>query len=69
MSDNNKFTDVKDNICEICGRQATAGILDDERYTNTRIRYTCEDHAMKVFERIASETRERGATKSNDSKK
>jgi hypothetical protein len=55
------FTDVKDNICEICGRQATAGILDDERYKNTRIRYSCQDHTMKVYDRIASEAKEREA--------
>lgn len=55
------FTDVKDNICEICGRQATAGILDDERYKNTRIRYSCQDHTMKVYDRKASEKKEREA--------
>jgi hypothetical protein len=52
---NNDFRNVKDNMCEICGRQATAGILDDERYTNTRIRYSCEDHYMQIHEKMVRE--------------
>jgi hypothetical protein len=48
------FTDVKDNICEICGNQATAGIIDSKN----KVRYTCQDHAMKLFERIASEVKQ-----------
>lgn len=44
-------TDIGKNKCEICGLQATAGILD----TNDRIRFTCQDHNMKLYEKIASE--------------
>lgn len=43
---------IKDNMCEVCGAQATAGILDDEQYIQTRVRYTCQDHYIQVYERI-----------------
>ena len=47
------------NKCEICFLQATAGITDH----NNKVRYVCQDHGMKLYERIASEA------KQNDSKK
>jgi hypothetical protein len=50
--------DVKNSVCEICGNQATAGIQDGEE-----IRYTCQDHTMKVYDRIAAEAKEREAAK------
>jgi hypothetical protein len=43
-------SDVKNNKCEICGLQATAGVIDD-----ISIRYTCEDHYIKLYEKIAKE--------------
>jgi hypothetical protein len=45
--------DVKDNKCEICGLQATAGIIQDD----VKIRYTCQDHYLKLYERIANNDR------------
>lgn len=50
--------DVKSNMCEICGKQATAGILDDEKYIQTRIRYTCPDHYVQVYDRLRAEQKE-----------
>jgi hypothetical protein len=44
--------DIKSNMCEVCGKVASAGILDDEKYIQTRIRYTCQDHYTQIYERI-----------------
>lgn len=43
----------KNNRCEICNLQATAGIIDSKN----KLRFTCGDHAMKLFERIAHDSK------------
>ena len=51
--------EISKNICEICSQKATAGILDET--PQIKIRYSCQDHTMKVYDRIASEAKEREA--------
>lgn len=46
-------TDIGKNKCEICNLQAISGILDSKN----KVRYTCADHSMKLYEKIASETK------------
>ena len=53
--------DVKSNICEVCGKVAESGILDDEKYIQTRIRYTCQDHYVQAYERMRQEHAEERA--------
>jgi len=47
-------TDVRDHKCEICGGQATAGMID-----KITIRYACQDHYMQLYEEIARDNSER----------
>lgn len=42
------------NKCEICNLQATAGIIDSD---NIHVRYTCQDHYMALYDKIAKEAR------------
>lgn len=43
------------NKCDICGRQATAGIVDENIAKG--LRYTCEDHYMQVYEKMAFDSK------------
>lgn len=52
----NNSMDVTSNKCEICNRQATAGIIQDA----DTIRYTCEDHYMRLYENIANQNDSKG---------
>ena len=48
----------KKNICEICGKEALSGILDNNRIENMkqiRIRYTCIDHYMQLYQKMRGE--------------
>jgi hypothetical protein len=45
--------DVSNNKCEICNLPATAGIIQDA----DTIRYTCEDHYMRLYEKIANDSK------------
>lgn len=48
----------KKNICEICGKEALSGILDNNRIENMkqiRIRYTCIDHYMQLYQKMREE--------------
>jgi CRISPR/Cas system-associated protein Cas10 (large subunit of type III CRISPR-Cas system) len=66
-----KWSDPQDNLCEICGEQATEGILGDERDIQTRIRYVCPEHYVQLYDKIQAELKEeedRGESKRNDSK-
>jgi hypothetical protein len=45
------MSEPKDNKCEICGFPATEGIIDK----HSKVRYTCQDHPMKLYEIIAKE--------------
>jgi hypothetical protein len=51
------------NVCEICGQKAAAGILDnivDSSSNNDnqiRIRYSCLDHYLQVYQKIQGERR------------
>jgi CRISPR/Cas system-associated protein Cas10 (large subunit of type III CRISPR-Cas system) len=53
-----KWSDAKDNMCEICGNQADAGILGDDKYIQTRIRYACDDHYFELYTRLVAEQKE-----------
>ena len=60
----NDFWNPK-NVCEICGQKATAGILDNEdtnhndRDIQIRIRYSCFDHYLQVYQKIQGERKKR----------
>lgn len=48
----------KNNRCEICNMQATAGIIDEKNsIAKGQIRYTCQDHYMKLYDRIANDSK------------
>lgn len=42
--------EISKNICEICRQKATAGILDETK--QNKIRYSCQDHYLQVYEKI-----------------
>jgi hypothetical protein len=42
--------EISNNICEICGQKATAGILDETQ--QIKIRYSCQDHYLQVYTKI-----------------
>ena len=42
--------EISNNICEICRQKATAGILDETK--QIKIRYSCQDHYLQVYEKI-----------------
>ena len=54
-------SEIPRNVCEICGQNATAGILDNEVTNNNdrniqiRIRYSCLDHYLQVYQKIQGE--------------
>jgi hypothetical protein len=55
--------EIQNNICEICGEKASAGIIDND-YKNDgnnqiRIRYSCQNHYLQVYKRIKEEERTR----------
>lgn len=50
-------SEIHKNVCKICGRKATAGILDNQDYNNNdnqiiRIRYSYLDHYLQVHQKI-----------------
>jgi hypothetical protein len=48
------------NICEICGKEAISGILDNDKIEDIkqiRIRYTCIDHYMQLYQKMRDEKR------------
>ena len=42
--------EIINNTCEICKQKATGGILDES--DPIKIRYTCQDHYIQVYELI-----------------
>ena len=46
-------TESANNKCEICGLQAVEGIIDQFG----KVRYTCQDHVMKLYEKIANDSK------------
>ncbi|MDR4512118.1 MAG: hypothetical protein MRJ93_10505 [Nitrososphaeraceae archaeon] len=54
-------SEIPRTVCEICGQNATAGILDNEVTNNNdrniqiRIRYSCLDHYLQVYQKIQGE--------------
>lgn len=48
--------DVKSNKCEICNQVASSGILDENQ--NGKIRYTCQEHYIPLYERMIAERKE-----------
>lgn len=47
-------TEATNNKCEICGLQAVEGIID----STNKVRYTCQDHVMQLYEKIARDSKE-----------
>ena len=52
--------EIDKNVCEICGQKAIAGILDnydnnDGSNTQIKIRYSCHNHYLQVYEKIKEE--------------
>jgi hypothetical protein len=50
--------EIQNNICEICGKEAMSGILDNEKIEKNkqiRIRYTCIDHYMQLYQKMREE--------------
>jgi hypothetical protein len=45
--------DIKSNKCEICNQVASAGVLDERQ--EGKIRYTCKDHYMQLYEKIRND--------------
>ena len=41
--------DSQINRCEICNKPSTAGMIDEN---NNKIRYTCQDHYLQLYEKI-----------------
>lgn len=41
----------ENNKCEICNQRASTGIVDENNPDKTR--YTCQDHYLKLYEKIA----------------
>jgi len=58
-------SEIPRNVCEICGQNATAGILDNEVTNNNdrniqiRIRYSCLDHYLQVYQKIQGERKKK----------
>ncbi|HET7643748.1 MAG TPA: hypothetical protein VFK40_09590 [Nitrososphaeraceae archaeon] len=58
-------SEIPKNVCEICRQKATAGILDNEdtnhnaRDIQIRIRYTCLDHYLQVYQKIQEERKKK----------
>ena len=50
-----KWSSPADNMCEICGNQATVGMLDDPKYVYTRIRYSCHKHYQELYDKLVQE--------------
>ncbi|MGH9981158.1 MAG: hypothetical protein ACRD6U_06370 [Nitrososphaeraceae archaeon] len=55
-------SEIHNNLCEICGKKAGAGILDNydnndsnEDNNQIRIRYSCHDHYLQVYKKIKEE--------------
>ena len=55
-------SEIHNNLCEICGQKAVAGILDnydnnndDDNNYQIRIRYSCHDHYLQVYKKIKEE--------------
>ena len=40
----------ENNKCEICNQRASVGITNER---DDQIRYTCQDHYLKLYEKIA----------------
>ena len=50
--------EINKNICEICGKEAISGILDNDKIETDgqiRIRYTCIDHYMQLYQKMREE--------------
>ena len=50
--------EIPKNICEICGKEAISGIVDNDKIETDkqiRIRYTCIDHYMQLYQKIREE--------------
>jgi hypothetical protein len=49
--------EIHNNVCEICGQKALMGILDNYGDSNNqpRIRYSCHDHYLQVYNKIKEE--------------
>jgi hypothetical protein len=66
QQNNNRYElyQYSQNVCEICGQKATAGILDNEdtnhndRDIQIRIRYLCLEHYLQVYKKIQGEERQ-----------
>ena len=52
-------------VCEICRQRVTAGILDNEdtnhndRNIQIRIRYSCLDHYLQIYQKIQRERKKK----------
>ena len=46
----------ENNKCEICNQPASVGIIDENDQGKTR--YTCQDHYLKLYEKIANDNRQ-----------
>jgi hypothetical protein len=50
--------EIPKNICEICGKEGMSGILDNDKIKDIkqiRIRYTCIDHYMQLYQKMREE--------------
>jgi hypothetical protein len=50
--------EIPKNICEICGKESISGILDNDKIEDIkqiRIRYTCIDHYMQLYQKMREE--------------
>jgi hypothetical protein len=67
QQNNNRYElyQYSQNVCEICGQKATAGILDNEdtnhndRDIQIRIRYSCLDHYLQIYQKVQGERKKR----------
>ncbi|HJT84002.1 MAG TPA: hypothetical protein VJ697_05925 [Nitrososphaeraceae archaeon] len=54
--------EIPKNICEICGKEAISGILENDKIEidkQIRIRYTCIDHYMQLYQKIEKKRKTR----------
>jgi hypothetical protein len=52
--------EIPENICEICGQPALSGILENDKIGDIkqiRIRYSCIDHYIQLYQKIRDERR------------
>ena len=45
-------SEIHNNVCEICGKEALSGILTDNE---VKLRYSCIDHYLQVYQKIKEE--------------